>query len=37
MKSIFLGTRIEALKILNLYTNLEIIFTTKNSYIDKYI
>ena len=37
MKSIFLGTRIEALKILNLYTNLQLIFTTKNSYIDKYI
>ena len=37
MKSIFIGTRIEALKVLNLYTNLQLIFTTKNSYIDKYI
>ena len=37
MKSIFIGTRIEALKVLNLYTNLKLIFTIKNSYIDKYI
>ena len=37
MKSIFIGTRIEAFKILEKYSLVQYVITKKNSYIDKYI
>ena len=37
MKSIFIGTRIEAFKILEKYSLVQHIITKKNSYVDKYI
>lgn len=37
MKSIFIGTRIEAFKILEKYSLVQYVITKKNSYVDKYI
>ncbi len=37
MKSVFLGTRIEALKVISLKTRVIKVITIKNSFIDKYI
>ena len=37
MKSIFIGTRIEAFKILEKHSLVQHVITKKNSYIDKYI
>lgn len=36
MKSIFIGTRLEALKVLILFSKVELIITKKNSFVDKY-
>ena len=36
MRSIFLGTRLEALKVLCKYTDVKLIITEKNSFVNKY-
>ncbi len=37
MKSIFIGTRIEAFKVVSLKTKIEFVITKKKSFIDKYV
>ena len=37
MKAIFIGTRIEAFKVLEQYSNIQSVITTQKSFVDKYI